>query len=154
MTELSASRYSVEMNEVERGGFIVRLHAKESVLDAWPPCAAYIAASCRRGPCEFEPLQLRDDCAAGRRNLWTIRERGKGIVCAAVTTVLMMGGRKTLVWTALGGRRWDMWAEFEEVVAATAKQNGVEAIRGYCRVGWKKKLKHYREIGTIMEREL
>lgn len=142
------------MNEVERDGYIVRLHAREEIADVWPACSAYISEACRRGPCEFNSLQLRDECAEGKRNLWTIRQRGKGLVCAAVTTVLVLGGRKTMLWTALGGKNWNMWAQFEEVVAATAKANGVEAIRGYCRIGWKKKLKHYREIGTILERDI
>jgi len=150
----SALRYSVEMNTVERDGFIIQLYSKEQVSDAWTVCGMFISEACRRGPCEFTPLELRDHCEAGDRALWSVRQVGKGIVGAAITTIVQEPNRRILVWTAVGGRRWDSWSHFEEVIAATAKVNGCEAIRGYCRRGWKKKLKSYREIGVILERQL
>jgi hypothetical protein len=140
--------------QLSEGGFIVTMVAADGVEDAWPACHALIEASCRKGGAEFTAGQLRQECKAGIRQLWTIRQIGKGIVCAAVTSVMFFGGRKTVVWTALGGKNWDAWAHFEAIVAETAKHHGCEAIRGYCRRGWKRKLKDYREVGVILEREL
>lgn len=138
----------------ESGDFIIQMVAAEHVDSAWPPCHALIEASCRRGGAEFTAGQLRDDCKSGLRQLWTLRQVGKGIVCAAVTSVMYFGGRKTMVWSALGGKNMAAWDHLDGIVNDTAKHYGCEAIRGYCRRGWKRKLNAYREIGVIMEREI
>lgn len=133
---------------------MVRMVPAGEVDNVWPYCHAMIEASCRRAGAEFTAGQLRYDCRIGDRQLWTIRQIGKGIVCAAVTSVTTFGGRKTVVWSALGGKNWDAWAHFEALVAEKARNHGCVAIRGYCRRGWKRKLKTYREIGVVMEREI
>jgi hypothetical protein len=140
--------------ELTKDDYVIRLYEPTEIMDAWAPLAAFISAACRRGPCEFTALELRDQCIRGERNLWSVREIGKGMVGAAVTTITQEPGRRVMIWTAVGGKRWDTWSHFEDVIAATAKSNGASAIRGYCRRGWKKKLKSYKEIGVIMEREI
>lgn len=131
----------------------IELVPKEHVLDVWPICGGFIEQACKRGPCEFEPLQLRDECSRGERNLWVIGIDGE-CVAAIVTTVHESNGQKVMTWTALGGRYMDLWEHLERTIADMAKAHGVNIMRGFGRLAWKKKAPGYREVGTIIEKDL
>lgn len=85
------------------------------------------------------------------RQLWLVVDDGK--VLAAMTTEVTDEPEKVITVVNAGGRDLDRWQDaFEAKVDAWAADIGATRARVIGRRGWVRRLPHFREVATIVEK--
>jgi hypothetical protein len=131
--------------------------------EIWPHVRALIAqAMARGGVSDFSAVEAR--VLDGRALLWIAWERtGEGagsaagagrVLAAAVTELAVVNGRKLCVIAACGGSDRRRWLPALREIEDFARAEGCAAMLVMGRRGWKRALRHYRERGIILEKEL
>lgn len=129
----------------------------EGVEQAWPTVSEFIAAACRRGPGRLDPIKLRAGCILSTHDLWRAVSREKGVVGAAVTTVIDDKSEGlSIEWVAFGAKDMRALYDLERFIVARAKEYGAARFRSYSRVGMQKRMipLGYRVTGVILEKEI
>jgi hypothetical protein len=130
----------------------------EDVERIWPFILPLLTAACDAVTTDLTPDFIKEEALADRRTLWVIFDTddpfGPFLAAFAAGERLTARGRVVFI-DALGGRNRGCWlatclAEFE----AQAKVMGAVAIEAEGRTGWKRVLPGYREIRTVLRKEL
>jgi hypothetical protein len=124
----------------------------------WPFVLPLLAAACDATGTDLTPDFIREEALADRRTLWVIFDTDDpfGPFLAAFATGERLTPRGRVVFIdALGGRNRGCWlAHCLSELEVQAKAMGAAAIEAEGRMGWKRVLPGYREVRTILRKEL
>lgn len=79
---------------------------------------------------------------------------GEKIAAAASTTLQRIGSDLICVLTACGGKGMGDWLPLLKKIEDYAKAEGCTSLRIFGRRGWLRALEDYREMATVIEKEL
>jgi hypothetical protein len=125
-----------------------------AVREVWGLAAPYLDKAEKRGGAMQTVAEWREDCAAGRKQLWFVwaDERCDG---AGVTYLTETPEGKTCVIDGFAARDgYKAWKASMPTLEAWAFTQGCQRVRVYGRVGWMKALKDYALKGVILDKEL
>lgn len=119
------------------------------VASIWPHVRALVKSAVDRAEGDFGHIEC--EVLSGMQQLWLASD-GKTIEAAAVTQLVFIGGRKTCVIVACGGR--GDWVRLINGLEDFAKAEGCTRTRIIGRKGWLRVLKQYRAKYVTMDKEL
>jgi hypothetical protein len=130
--------------------------AASLVADVWPHARAMVKSAIDRVDlCNFEGIE--EEVLTGTQQLW-LAWNGTAIEAAAVTKLVLIGGRKICIVVAAGAaqnnRNGKRWPPLIAGIEQFAKDEGCAAVRIIGRKGWQRILAHYRANYVVMDREL
>ncbi len=121
------------------------------VHEFWPHVKLLIHRAIIRGGGDF--MQVKHDVLIGLDLLW-IAYDGKQIIAAAITSLGVLGGKKTCTIVACGGVGWKRFGHLIEGIENYAIGENCTAMRIYGRTGWQRLLKDYDVLRVVLEKEL
>ena len=107
----------------------------------------------------FNPETLRQDCLAGRHQLWLVRRDG-ALLGLGVTGILTEGKARTLVLMLVAGQDWPAWQHLLAGIEDFGRCEGCSTLRFLGRRGWSRRLPGFaitpalNRKGLIFERTL
>lgn len=101
------------------------------------------------------PTDLIEQLSRGQRQLW-IAWDGRRVVAAALTRIVQLRSCRACQLTALGGIEGERgrWVHLISLIESFAESEGCARVQIEGRVGWKRVLKRYRHVRTVLELEL
>jgi hypothetical protein len=122
------------------------------VKDVWPHAGPLIKSAMDRTDlgnfCDVEREVLE-----GLQQLW-LAWNGAAIEAAAVTRLVLIGGRKICILVACGGRGRERWLPLIAGIEQFARNEGCAAMRIIGRKGWQRILADYHANYVVMDRKL
>lgn len=123
-----------------------------NVPAVWPDVQVWIAAAVAHNGGEASVADVRDDCGAGRADLWLVTIAGVP-AGAVVTEIQALATRRVMQVLYLGGDRLGEWLHLQDVLATWAAVYGCTAMRIKGRHGWLRRLAAHGWARTAVEME-
>lgn len=126
-----------------------------AVREVWGLAAPFLDRAEKRGGAMQTVAEWREECAAGKKQLWFVWEETADRCDGAVVTYLCQTPQgKTCVIDAFGADRGSEWFPLLATLEEWAKTQACARVRVYGRVGWTEKLKGYALKGVILDKDL
>jgi hypothetical protein len=137
--------------EHEIGGFCV---PRDRAADFWPHVEKLIDKAYKFAD-EPMPTDLVDQLSRGERQLW-IAWDGRRVIAAALTRIVQLRSCRACHLSSLGGIEGERgrWVHLISLIESFAEQEGCTRVLIEGRKGWKRILKRYRHVRTVLELEL
>jgi hypothetical protein len=124
----------------------------------WPFIESYVEAACAAVSTTLTPDEIRENAKADKRGLWTAVDtdsRLRPFVGVASVGMRETNRGRVFFIEAVGGINSHQWlepclAELEEI----AKAAGAVKVEVEGRRGWRRVLPGYREVRTVLEKDL
>jgi len=85
--------------------------------------------------------------------LWVIVE-GREITACGVTQILNYPRKKVCLMLLVSGRDFHKWSDKLDEIGKWASDIGCTSFEAFCRPGWKRVLKDWEEINTVMRKPI
>lgn len=105
----------------------------------WFDVEEMIAESLKYSDGKFSLDSVYQNLKTAALQLWIISE-DKKIKAFIITQIIQYPAKKILVFMFIGGSEFEAWEHFIETFKSFAKHHHCEAIEGYGRKGWFKKI--------------
>ena len=117
----------------------------EAIDDLWPHLEPYFRRAYEVLLTDLTPDEIRAGAKTGRRQIWTVTERGRAspLLTAFCTAMRVADGRKWLVFEALAGEDMEAWLPLLSEFEGYAKEAGASVSHIQGRRGWERVLRPY-----------
>jgi hypothetical protein len=129
----------------------------EDVERLWPFVLPLLTAACDAAATDLTPEFIKQEALANRRTMWVAFDTDDPFpfLAACATGERLTAHGRVVFIDALGGRNRGCWlvkclAELE----ARARAKGAVRMELEGRVGWKRLLPDYREVRTVLAKDL
>lgn len=122
------------------------------VAKVWPHARELVKSAIERTDlCNFADIEK--EVLSGLQLLW-LAWNGTAIEAAAVTQLVLIGGRKICIIVACGGRGRKRWLPLISGLEQFAKNEGCQSVRIIGRKGWQRVLENYRAKYVVLDKEI
>ena len=109
----------------------------------WPEVTPFLERAIETACGRFSLESTKKAIEAQREQLW-VGYDSDGLCVCFVTTIIDYPCKRSLLIKFLGGRRYEAWIEFIDLLRGFAREHKCSLMEIYGRPGWEKILKRFR----------
>lgn len=119
----------------------------------WPVVAPMLQRAIDCSPRDYKIEDLHAELQKTSMQLW-VWDTGNGVEACCITTITNYPQRSVCDLPFIAGGKMRDWLSMESTISAWAKTKGCSQLGGCGRTGWLKVLRHWKNIGVKIRRDI